>query len=108
MLEQNGNYKMALTTAKKELVEKKQRACFQNARIKTYEIVIIVNKAWKHSFSRVEYNKKAFAVGGLCPLTRNLLDHPEVAAAKVQSSDNEARVKVQLLHLTISKVWLLR
>jgi hypothetical protein len=60
--EQIGSYKMALTTAKKESVKKKQRACFQNARIKTYEIVIIINEAWKHCFSRVEYSKKAITV----------------------------------------------
>jgi hypothetical protein len=55
---------MALATAKKELVKKKQRACFQNARIETNEIVIIVNKAWKRSVARVEYNKKAIAARG--------------------------------------------
>jgi hypothetical protein len=77
--EQNGSYKMALSTEKKELVKKKQRACFQNARVETYEIVIIVNDAWNRSFARVEYNKKAIAVRGWFPLTRNLLDHPEIA-----------------------------
>jgi hypothetical protein len=55
---------MALTTAKKELVRRKQRACFQNAHIDTHKIVIIVNEAWKHSFSRVNYNKKAITVRG--------------------------------------------
>ncbi len=63
-MEQNGSYKMALTTAKKELVRRKQRACFQNAHIDTHKIVIIVNEAWKHSFSRVNYNKKAITVRG--------------------------------------------
>jgi hypothetical protein len=87
--EQNGSYKMALSTAKKELVKQKQRACFQNARIETYEIVIVVNEAWKQSFSRIEYNKKAIAVRGWFPLTRNLLDHPEIAASKDPSSQDE-------------------
>jgi hypothetical protein len=63
--------------------------------IKTYKIVIIVNEAWKHSFSRVEYNKKSIAVRGWCPFTRNLLDHPKEAATKVQSSDNEATMDSQ-------------
>jgi hypothetical protein len=85
--EQNGSYKMALATAKKELVKKKQRACFQNARVETYEIVIIVNNAWQRSFARVDYNKKAIAVRGWFPLTRNLLDHPEIAATAEDESE---------------------
>ncbi len=48
--EQNGSYKMALTKCKKELVLKKQKSCFKNPCIETYEIVIIVNQAWKKSF----------------------------------------------------------
>jgi hypothetical protein len=43
--EQNGSYKMALTKSKRELVMKNQRSCFKNPRIKTYEIVMIVNMA---------------------------------------------------------------
>jgi hypothetical protein len=86
--EQNGSYKMVLATAKKELVKKKQRTCFQNARVETYEIVIIVNEAWKRSFARVEYNKKAIAARGWFPLTRNLLDHPEIA--DTAEGDSEA------------------
>jgi hypothetical protein len=88
--EQNGSYKMALATAKKELVQKKQRACFKNARIETYDIVNIVNDAWKKSFARVDYNRKAIAVRGWYPLTRNLLDHPEIAASEDPSSISDS------------------
>jgi hypothetical protein len=77
---------MALTTAKKELVQKKQRVCFKNARIETYDIVNVVNEAWKRSFARVDYNKKVIAVRNWFPLTRNLLDHPEIVASKDPSS----------------------
>jgi hypothetical protein len=80
--EQNGSYKMALTKCKKELVMKKQRRCFKNPRIETYEIVMIVNETWKKSFARVEFNKDAIAARGWYPLTRNLLDHPESSATK--------------------------
>ncbi len=45
-----------------------------------------MNEAWKKSFARVEYNKKAIAVRGWFPLTRNLLDHPKIAASKEPSS----------------------
>jgi hypothetical protein len=43
--EQNGSYKMTLSAAKNELVKKKQSACFQNAHIKTYNIVMVINEA---------------------------------------------------------------
>ena len=77
--EQNGSYKMAITKAKTELVLKKQRCCWANPRVETYEIIVIVNAAWAKSFARVDRNKKAIAARGWNPLTRNLLDHPEIA-----------------------------
>jgi len=73
---------MALTRCKKELVMKKQRHCFKNPRIETYEIAMIVNEAWKKSFARIEFNKDAIAARRWYPLTRNLLDHPEISATK--------------------------
>ena len=79
----------------KRVSEEKTKVMLPECMNKTYKIVIIVNEAWKHSFSRVEYNKKSIAVRGWCPFTRNLLDHPEVAATKVQSSDNEATMDSQ-------------
>jgi len=70
---------MAITKAKTELVLKKQRCCWANPRVETYEIIVIVNAAWAKSFARVDRNKKAIAARGWNPLTRNLLDHPEIA-----------------------------
>jgi hypothetical protein len=80
--EKNGCYKIALTSEKAALVLKKQRHCLPNPRIETYEIVIVVNAAWQKSFARVAYNKEAIAARGWNPLTRNLLDHPEILATK--------------------------
>jgi len=80
--EQNGSYKMALTKSKRELVLKKQRSCIDNPRIETHEIMLIIRSAWNNSFARVDYNKKAIAARGWNPLTRNLLDHPEIAVTK--------------------------
>jgi len=90
--EQNGSYKMAITKAKTELVLKKQRCCWGNARVETYEIVIVVNAAWEKSFARVEQNKKAIAARGWHPLTRNLLDHPEIAETKENDKENEENI----------------
>ena len=67
------------TKDKTELVLKNQRCCWANARVETYEIIVIVNAAWAKSFARVDRNKKAIASRGWNPLTRNLLDHPEIA-----------------------------
>ena len=88
--EQNGSYKMALTKSKRELVIKKQRSCFKNPRVEPYEIVMIVHEAWKKSFGRVEFNREAIAARGWYPLTRNLLDHPEIAATKEKEAEQTA------------------
>ena len=65
---------MALAIAKKNWYKIKQRACFKNAK----------------SFARVDYNRKAIAVRGWYPLTRNLLDHPEIAASEDPSSISDS------------------
>jgi hypothetical protein len=79
-----------ISSIKKGVSAKKQRACFKNAHIKTYEIVQVVNEAWKWSFARVEYNKKAIVVRGWYPLTRNLLDHPENEATSAVSNNQQS------------------
>jgi hypothetical protein len=87
--EQNGSYKLALTNYKRELVMKKQRHCFKNPQLETYEIVVIMNEASKKSFARVEFNEDAITAHGWYPLTRNLCDHPDFSATK----ENECREK---------------
>ena len=88
--EQNGSYKMALAKSKRELVMKKQRSCINNPRIDTHEIMLVVRSAWNNSFARVEYNQKAIAARGWNPLTRNLLDHPEIAGSAEQIPEEES------------------
>jgi hypothetical protein len=83
---QDGNNK-----SKNMLVLKKQRCCWANARVETYKIVVVVNAAWVKSFAWVECNKKAIAVRGWNPLTRNLLDHPEIAETKENHQENSHR-----------------
>ena len=58
-----------------------------NPRIETYKIVIVVNATWNKSFSKADYNKQAIAARGWNPLTRNLLDHPEILATKEVEMD---------------------
>ena len=50
---------------------------------------MVVNSAWEKSFARVDFNKEAIAARGWNPLTRNLLDHPEIMASK-ESEDNSS------------------
>ena len=73
---------MALTSKKAGLVLKKQIHCLLNPRIETYEINIVVNAAWQKLLASVSYDKEAIAARGWGPLTRNLLDHPEISATK--------------------------
>jgi hypothetical protein len=75
--EQNGCFKMALSKAKRLLVEKKENAALIGTIEKT-DIVGLVTYAWKHSFDRVASNRKAIAERGWGPLNYNLLLHPEI------------------------------
>ncbi len=54
--------------------------CWANARVETYEIMVVLNAAWDKSFSRVSYNKEAIATRGWGPLTQNLLENSEILA----------------------------
>lgn len=62
-----------------------------NANIETYKIIVIFNSAWEKSFAQTEFNKEAITAKGWCPLTHNLLYHPEIiATAKLLSGESEA------------------
>jgi len=100
--EQNGSYKMALAKSKRELVMKKQRSCINNPRIDTHEIMLVVRSAWNNSFARVEYNQKAIAVRGWNPLTRNLLDHPEIASSNTEQMPDEESDRQESLPVSVA------
>ena len=78
--EQNGSFNIALARAKINLVKKKAEHCLP-AVINRTDIVVILNEAWKHSFGRVEKNRKAIADRGWNPLNRNILCLKEVIGA---------------------------
>jgi hypothetical protein len=82
--EQNGCFKMALTKAKRNLVEKKESWGLEGTIEKT-DIMGLVTYAWEHSFSRKESNKKAVAERGWGPLNYNILLHPEINSAKKEN-----------------------
>ncbi len=68
---------------------KKQRQCFSCAKVETYKIINIVNAAWEKSFVHIQYNERAIAARGWNPLTRNLLDHPDIATSKENEPEEE-------------------
>ena len=76
--EQNGSYKIALTRAKKEMLDTKLALHIEPASLCATDIMPLVNKAWSSSFARVAMNKKAIAERGWGPLNRNLLLYKEV------------------------------
>jgi hypothetical protein len=88
--EQNGCFKMALTTAKQELVTKKNDAGLEFA-INKADIVGLVQKAWKASFARVRTNIKVTISRGWGPkaLNYNALLNPEILATKHGMNNNE-------------------
>ncbi len=75
--EQNGCFKMALSKAKRWLVEKKENGGIIGT-IEKSDIVGLVTYAWKNSFDRIACNRKAVAERGWGPLNYNLLLHPEI------------------------------
>ena len=76
--EQNGSYKIALTRAKKQMLDAKLALHIEPASLCATDIIPLVNQAWSLSFARVELNKKAIAERGWGPLNRNLLLYKEV------------------------------
>jgi hypothetical protein len=75
--EQNGAFKMDITVAEQNILEKKMNMQFERANIECHDIVGIVHYAWGKSFAQVSTNKKATALRGWGPLTYNLLDSTE-------------------------------
>ena len=53
---QNGCYKMAVSSCKKQLMQKRQKLMMSDMTICPYEVMIIVNHAWAKSFARRQTN----------------------------------------------------
>jgi hypothetical protein len=81
---QNGDFK-----GKERISIEEAKAMLSCAKVETYEIINIVNAAWEKSFARIQYKKRAIAARGWNPLTRNLLDHLEIAASKENEPEEE-------------------
>ena len=83
--EQNGSYKIALTRAKKNMLDQKLQLHIDPASLCSTDIIPLVNIAWELSFARVNLNKKAIAERGWGPLNRNLLLYKEIQDTMTKS-----------------------
>jgi len=79
--QQNGAYKSRLTLEKQLLLEKKQEMRL-DFKIDRHDVVGLVQRAWQHSFAKVESSRKAIAERGWNPLAYNLLDNSELYREK--------------------------
>jgi hypothetical protein len=79
--EQNGCFKMSMTKAKQELVQKKYD-CGLNFEINKEDVVGLVKQAWINSFAHTKTNWNAILNWGWGPkaLNYNVLCHKEVAS----------------------------
>ena len=68
---------MALTKAKRELLDKKEAACLP-FQIEKTDIISIVNTAWDKSFANAATNRVVICERGWRPLNYNALNHPEI------------------------------
>ena len=69
--------------AKAEIVRRKENLSLPTT-IEPYEIIPIVNVAWRESFGVVEKNRKAIRDRGWWPYNKNLLLHPKIRATMTE------------------------
>ena len=72
------------------LIKKKMEMNMKNINIKRNDIVPIINSAWSKSFACVENNLKAIHDQGWAPLSRKLLQQPEILSSKRMAEEEEA------------------
>ena len=89
--EQNGSFNMAMTSEKRNLVNKKEQMSLPGKLVAT-DIMPLINRAWARSFARKEKNQVAIADRGWNPYNRiPLLDHSIRATMTEQELQSEAR-----------------
>jgi hypothetical protein len=74
---QNGQFKIRVTLYKEQLLQKRNNL-MSNLELIPYDIIPIVNFAWRGSFDNIENNKKAILNRGWWPLNRMLLLHSDL------------------------------
>ena len=77
--EQNGSFNMAMTDAKRKLLNLKRKHCLKETIDKT-DLMLLINIAWNKSFARIDKNRKAIADRGWGPYNRNILTLSHIRA----------------------------
>jgi hypothetical protein len=89
--EQNGQFKMEMTKAKRALTSFKSDKAMKVG-INYTDVMPLINRSWDKSFGCVETNQKAIAERGWFPPNRNLLLHPDFQECMETSSMESSSV----------------
>ena len=87
--QQNGSFKIAVSKAKKKLLEKRLDIYMDSPGIFSTDIMILINDAWEQSFAQVDFNKKAISDRGWNPLNYSLLNDEDIKATMTDSEHFE-------------------
>ena len=82
--EQNGSFNMAMTDAKRKLLDLKRKSCM-NETIDKNDLMLLINIAWNKSFARVDKNRRAIADRGWGPYNRNILTFSHIRATMTET-----------------------
>ena len=82
--EQNGSFNMAMTDAKRKLLDLKRKSCMDET-IDKNDLMLLINIAWNKSFARVDKNRRAIADRGWGPYNRNILTFSHIRATMTET-----------------------
>ena len=81
---QNGTFNMAMTDAKRKLLDLKRQFCM-NETIHKGDLMLLINIAWHKLFARVDQNRRAIADRGWGPYNRNILTFSHIRATMTET-----------------------
>ena len=87
--EQNGSFKIAISKAKKKIVEKRLDMRMDSPGLYATDIMTIIDEAWSQSFDNVAQNKRAIKARGWGPLNYNLLNDEDIKATMTEPETRE-------------------
>ena len=82
--EQNGSFNMAMTYAKRKLLDLKYQS-YMNETIDKSDLILLINIAWDKSFVRVDKNRRAIIDRGWGPYNRNILTLSHIRSTMVET-----------------------
>ena len=82
--EQNGSFNIAMTDAKRKLLDLKRQSCM-NETIDKGDLMLFINTAWNKSFARVNKNRRAIVDRRWGPYNRNILTFSHIRATMTET-----------------------